>query len=108
MFHSFAALTREIFFNTRSKSKSNSIESATPLLYSQTSRENATSFSDTSPPASNQEVPPPPRQNIDLTRNPRYTDKHNPEAQSSKLLYRDITNKCQHVIKDECQTDQKG
>ena len=40
---------------------SNSIESATPLLYSQTSCENATSSSDTFPLASNKEVPPPPR-----------------------------------------------
>ena len=23
-------------------------------------------------------------------------------------MYLDITNKCQHVIKDECQTDQQG
>ena len=38
---------------------SKSIESATPLLYSQTSCENATSSSDTSPLASNKEVPPP-------------------------------------------------
>ena len=54
--------------------------------YSQTSCENATPSSDTSPLASNKEVqpPPPPGQNLDLTkkRNPRYTDEHKPEAQS--------------------------
>ena len=52
--------------------------------YSQTSCENATPSSDTSPLASRRSP-----------RNPRYTDEHNPEAQSSKLMYRDITNKCQ-------------
>ena len=25
-----------------------------------------------------------------------------------RKIYLDITNKCQHVIKDECQTDQQG
>ena len=25
-----------------------------------------------------------------------------------RRIYLDITNKCQHVIKDECQTDQQG
>ena len=51
--------------------------------YSQTSCENATPSSDTSPLASNKEVPPP-GQNLDLTkkRNPGYTDEHKPEAQS--------------------------
>ena len=51
--------------------------------YSQTSCENATPSSDTSPLASNKEVPPP-GQNLDLTkkRNPGYTDEQKPEAQS--------------------------
>ena len=87
MFHLFAALTREIFFNTRSKSKSNSIESATPLLYSQTSRENATSSSDTSPPASNKEVPPP-RQNIDLTKSSLYR-----QTQSRSAIFKIIVSR---------------
>ena len=46
----------------------------TKLRYSQSSRENATSSSDTSPLASNKEVqtPPPPGQNLDLTKSSLY------------------------------------
>ena len=44
----------------------------TQPLYSQTSCENATPSSDTSPLASNKEIPPPPGQNLDLTKSSLY------------------------------------
>ena len=44
-------------------------------------------------------------QNLDLTKS---SLKRTQYTSTNAKIYLDITNKCKHVIKDECQTDQQG